>query len=372
MTTYFVRRLMLMLPTFLGVTMIAFAITRIVPGGPLEREIMQLRLGGASSGESGGGGTGSIFDPTADMSSEALEQLKKNFDLDKPGYLAYFLWLKKIAMLNLGESYLKREPVWDLIVQRLPISLTFGLCGFLLAYLVSIPLGILKALSHGTVFDFTSSAIVFIGYSIPGWALGALLLVFLASGRFYDVFPLGNIKSSSYDDLPSLAKSIDEVDEVSDDFGSFEWERLSLGSKLIDRVYHMFLPVLCYMMSMFAALTVLTKNSLMDNLGQDYVRTAFAKGISPARVILLHTLRNSLIPLATGLGHAMSVLMAGSYLIEWIFNIDGIGYLGFTSIQQRDYTVVLGVLVVNTMLTLLGNILSDFFYAMIDPRIRFE
>jgi microcin C transport system permease protein len=371
MTTYFVRRLLLMIPTFLGVTMIAFAITRVVPGGPLEREIMQLRLGGVTAGESGSG-VSSVFDPTADMSSEALEQLKKNFDLDKPGYVAYFLWLKKIAVLDLGESYLKREPVWNLIIHRLPISLTFGLCGFLLAYLISIPLGILKALRHGTAFDFISSTLVFVGYSIPGWALGALLLVFLASGRFYDAFPLGNIKSSSYDDLPSLAKSIDDGDEVSDEFGTFEWDRLSFVSKVIDRVYHMFLPVMCYMMSSFAALTILTKNSLIDNLGQDYVRTAFAKGISPARVILLHTLRNSLIPLATGLGHAISVLMAGSYLIEWVFNIDGIGYLGFTSIQQRDYTVVLGVLVVNTVLTLFGNILSDFLYAMIDPRIRFE
>ena len=292
--------------------------------------------------------------------------------MDKPGYVAYFLWLKKIARLNLGDSYLKREPVWNLITQRLPISLTFGICGFVLAYLISVPLGIIKAIWHGSLFDFSSSAIVFIGYSIPGWALGALLLVFLASGRFLDVFPLGNIRSSSYDDLPSIAKSLDDAEEVSDEFGMFEWDQLSLPSKVIDRVHHMFLPVICYMMSMFAALTILTKNSLIDNLGQDYVRTAFAKGISPARVILLHTLRNSLIPLATGLGHAISILMAGSYLIEWVFNIDGIGYLGFTSIQQRDYTVVLGVLVVNTVLTLLGNILSDFFYAMIDPRIRFE
>ena len=371
MTTYFIRRILLMIPTFVGVTMIAFAITRIVPGGPLEREIMQLRMGGAGGNESGGG-TSSVFDPTADMSAEALEQLKKNFDLDKPGYVAYFLWLKKIAQLNLGDSYLKREPVWNLITQRLPISLTFGICGFVLAYLISVPLGILKAIWHGSLFDFSSSAIVFIGYSIPGWALGALLLVFLASGRFLDVFPLGNIRSSSYDALPSIAKSLDDAEEVSDEFGMFEWDQLSLPSKVIDRVHHMFLPVICYMMSMFAALTILTKNSLIDNLGQDYVRTAFAKGISPARVILLHTLRNSLIPLATGLGHAISILMAGSYLIEWVFNIDGIGYLGFTSIQQRDYTVVLGVLVVNTVLTLLGNILSDFFYAMIDPRIRFE
>ena len=198
------------------------------------------------------------------------------------------------------------------------------------------------------------------------------MLVFLASGRFYHVLPLGDVKTSSYDDLPALAKAIDDQENVSDDFGSFDWDRLSTFSKLIDNVYHMFLPVVCYMIGSFATLTVLTKNSLMENLGQDYVRTAFAKGISPRRVIFLHAMRNSLIPLATGLGHAISVVMAGSYLIEFVFNIDGIGYLGYTSIVGRDYTVVMGVLAINTVLILSGNIISDILYSLIDPRIRFE
>lgn len=372
MAAYFTRRLLLMIPTFIGVTVIAFTLTRLVPGGPLEREIMSMRMAGAMGGEGGGGGS-SINDPTAELTEGALDALKKNFDLDKPGHVAYFLWLKKIITLDLGTSYNKREPVWDLIRQRLPVSLTFGLTGFTLAYLVSIPLGIFKALRHGSVFDFGSSAAVFIGYSIPGWALGALLLVFLASGRFYDLFPLGDIRTGTYDDLPSLVKSIDDdPDLVSDDFGQFEWDRLSPLSKLVDRTWHMTLPVFCYMMSSFAALTILTKNSLMDNLGQDYVRTAFAKGLAPRRVIFLHTLRNSLIPLATGLGHAIGLVMAGSYLIEWVFNIDGIGYLGYTAIVSRDYTIVMGVLAINTVLILLGNIISDVLYALIDPRIRFE
>lgn len=371
MTTYFIRRLLLILPTFIGVTLVAFTITRLVPGGPLEREIMNLRMGLGGSSE-GGSGSANANDPTADLPEEALEQLKKNFDLDKPTVVAYFLWLKRIVTLDLGRSYSKREPVSRLVLQRLPVSITFGLTGFILAYLISIPLGVYKALRHGSVFDFGSSAIVFIGYSIPGWALGALLLVLLASGRFWDVFPLGDIKTGSYQDLPALAQSIDPMEEVSDEWGTFDWDRLSLRSKIVDRTYHMFLPVFCYMMGSFASLTILTKNSLMDNLGQDYVRTAFAKGISPRRVIFLHTLRNSLIPLATGLGHALSLLMAGSYLIEWVFNIDGLGYLGYTSLVQRDYTVVMGVLAINTMLVLMGNIFSDILYALIDPRIRFE
>lgn len=360
-----------MIPTFLGVTLIAFMITRLVPGGPLEREIMRIRMGAAAAGEAGAVG-GSITDPTAMIPQESLEALKKQFDLDKPAHVAYVLWLKKLLTLDLGKSYTYREPVWDLIVQRFPISLTFGLTGFVLAYLVSIPLGIAKALRHGSPFDFATSAVVFVGYSIPGWALGAMLLVFFASGRFFDVLPLGDIHTGSYEELPALVKSLEDREAVSDEFGTFDWERMSPLSKFVDRTYHMFLPVFCYMMPMFATLTILTKNSLMENLSQDYVRTAFAKGLSPRRVIFVHTLRNSLIPLATGLGQALSVLMAGSYLIEFVFNIDGIGYLGYTSIVGRDYAVVMGVLAINTVLILLGNIVSDVFYALIDPRIRFE
>jgi microcin C transport system permease protein len=165
---------------------------------------------------------------------------------------------------------------------------------------------------------------------------------------------------------------LENEEEVKDEFGTFQWERMGWVSKVIDRGYHMVLPVFCYMMGSFATLTVLTKNSLMENLGQDYVRTAFAKGLPERRVIFLHTLRNSLIPLATGLGHALALLMAGSYLIEWVFNIDGIGYLGYVAIVQRDYAIVMGVLVVNTLLMLCGNIFSDMLYAIIDPRIRFE
>jgi microcin C transport system permease protein len=371
MTAYFTRRLLLIIPTFLGVTIIAFTITRLLPGGPMEREIMRIRQ--ASAGGEGGAAAASITDPTAAIPRESLEQLKKQFDLDKPGYIAYFHWLGRIVRLDLGESYAYREPVWDLIIQRLPVSMTFGITGFLCAYLISVPLGIFKALRHGSGFDFASSAVVFVGYSIPGWALGVLLLLFLASGRFFDVFPLGDMKTNSYDGLPALARMIDDdQDAVSDEYGAMEWDRLSPAAKFIDRLYHMFLPVFCYMMGSFASLTILTKNSLMENLGQDYVRTAFAKGLAPRRVIFLHTLRNSLIPLATGLGHALSYIMAGSYLIEWVFNIDGIGYLGYTSLVGVDYTVVMGVLAINTVLILMGNIFSDILYAMIDPRIRFE
>jgi microcin C transport system permease protein len=373
MTGYFARRLLLIIPTFLGVTMIAFTITRMVPGGPLEREIRLIRTGGGGGGEAGGSGAGLTGGGTNLISDEALKQLKANFDLDKPAPVAYVLWLKKVLTLDLGKSYSKRLPVRGMIAARIPISMTFGLTGFVLAYLIAIPLGIRKALTHGSLFDLTTSGIVFVGYSIPGWAIGTLLLVFLASGRFFDVMPLGGVEADRYENLPWLARQIDsDPAEVCDEFGMLEWERLSPVSKLVDRAWHMALPVFCYMIASFATLTILAKNSLMENLGQDYVRTAFAKGLSPRRVILLHTLRNSLIPLATGLGGALGVLMASSYLIEWVFNIDGMGFLGYTSIVNRDYTVVMGILAVNTLLVLLGNILSDVLYALIDPRIRFE
>jgi microcin C transport system permease protein len=240
-----------------------------------------------------------------------------------------------------------QEPVWDVIKSRFPVSVFIGLTGFVLSYLVCVPLGVLKAVRHGSKFDFISSAIVFLGYSVPGWALGTMLLVLFGGGSFWSVFPLGGFRSEN-------------------------WEYLTFWQKVIDQAQHMFLPVLCYMVGEFATLTILTKNSLMENLSQDYIRTAFAKGLHKRRVIFVHALRNSLIPLATGLGSVFSLILAGSFLIEKVFNIDGMGYLGYTSILQRDYPVALGILVIGSLLMLLGNILSDVIYAFVDPRIRFK
>ena len=226
-------------------------------------------------------------------------------------------------------------------------SIFLGLTGFLLSYLVCVPLGVLKAVKHGTRFDFLSSAVVFLGYSVPGWALGTSLLVLFGGGSFWNVFPLGGFRPDN-------------------------WDYLNIGEKVVAQARHMFLPVLCYMVGSFATLTILTKNSLLENLGQDYVRTAFAKGLTEHRVIFVHALRNSLIPLATGLGQVFSLILAGSFLIERVFNIDGMGYLGYTSILQRDYPVALGILVISSLLMLVGNILSDMIYAAVDPRIRFK
>jgi len=347
MTNYFIRRILLMIPTFLGITIVFFFILQIVPGGPLEQELMKLRMGAAEmGGEGAGGGAGSGFGDVA-IPEEALEEMKKFYGMDKPIHIRYITWLWNVVHLDLGNSYVYSEPVWDTIKTRFPISIYYGLFGFILSYSLCVPLGVFKAIKHGSKFDTTSSLLVLTGYSIPGWALGAVLLVLLGGGSFWSVFPLGEFRSEG-------------------------WEDLAIGAKILDQFYHSVLPLVAYTIGSFAVLTVLMKNSLLENMGQDYVRTAFAKGLPEKRVIFIHALRNSLIPIATNIGQLIGIFLAGSYLIEKTFNIDGLGMLGFTSILTRDYPVTMGFLVIAGIIKLLGNIISDMTYAAVDPRIRFK
>lgn len=343
MFSYFIRRFLLLIPTFFGITLITFMILQVVPGGPLEMEIMRIRMGGAM----GEGPSSTSSSSGISIPESAMEEIKKFYGFDKPIYERYIVWVGNLFKLNLGKSYVYAEPVWDVITSRFPVSIYFGMISFLLTYLVCIPLGVYKAVKNGSTFDIISSAIVFIGYSIPGFALGAFLLVMFGGGSFLDWFPLGGFRSNDYDTLSSV-------------------------DKIKDQIHHTVLPVISYVISGFATLTILTKNSVIENLSQDYIRTAFSKGISEKRVIFYHALRNSLIPIATGLGHFLGILVAGSFLIETVFNIDGIGLLGYKSIVQRDYPVVMGLLVINTLLLLIGNIISDIIYAIVDPRIRFK
>ena len=342
MAAYFLRRLLLVIPTFLGITLAVFVITHFVPGGPVERRIMQLQMAAMAQG-----GVTAAGRVTTSLPEEAIEEIRRYYGFDKPVHIRYGQWLWNVLHLNLGNSYIYQDPVWDVIKARFPVSIFLGLTGFLLSYLICVPLGVLKAVRHRSRFDFISSTLVFLGYSVPGWALGTALLVLFGGGSFWSIFPLGG-------------------------FRPYDWEYLSIGEKIVAQAHHMFLPVLCYMVGSFATLTILTKNSLLENLGQDYVRTAFAKGLDERRVIFVHALRNSLIPIATGLGHVFSLILAGSFLIERVFNIDGMGYLGYTSILQRDYPVALGILVISSLLMMVGNILSDVIYAVVDPRIRFK
>ena len=341
MWSYFVRRLLLVIPTFLGITIVVFFIMHFVPGGPVERQIMRLRMAAMTEG---GAGAGRV---DVELPQEAIDQIRQYYGFDKPVHVRYVQWLRNVTRFDLGNSYIYQDPVWDVIKSRFPVSITLGLTGFVLSYLVCVPLGVLKAVRHGSKFDMISSVLVFMGYAVPGWALGTALLVLFGGGTFSSIFPLGGFRPDN-------------------------WEYLTFGQKVTQQLWHMALPVFCYMIGGFATLTILTKNSLLENMAQDYVRTAFSKGLHKNRVIFVHALRNSLIPIATGLGHVFSLILAGSFLIERVFNIDGMGYLGYNSILQRDYPVALGILVVSSLLMLLGNIVSDIIYAVVDPRIRFR
>jgi microcin C transport system permease protein len=341
MTGYFLRRLLLMIPTFVGITLVVFVIIHFVPGGPIERYVSQI-LGGDSAGDTTGG-----FG--VEIPPEAFEQMRQYYGLDKPVHVRYAQWFWNVLHLDLGRSWIYQEPVWDVIKSRFPVSIFLGVTGFLLSYLICVPLGVLKAVKHGSKFDFASSVIVFVGYCIPGWALGTGLLVLFGGGSFWDIFPLGGFRPDR-----------------------IRWESLGFFQKIVSQLHYMVLPVFCYMIGEFARLTILTKNAMLETLGQDYIRTAFAKGLTGKRVIFGHALRNSLVPIATGLGHQISLFLAGSFLIEKAFNIPGMGLLGYDALLKRDYPIALGILVISSLLMLVGNLLSDFFTAAVDPRIRFQ
>ncbi len=342
MTAYFIRRFLLVIPTFVGITLLVFAITRFVPGGPIERMIAEAQRMQVEGGGGAAVGAGVQRQP---LSDEQIEFLKQYYGFDKPLLNSYVGWLGKVLRGDLGLSTRYHDPVWELIRTRIPISLYFGLITMFLTYGVCIPLGIVKAIRHKTNFDNVSSVIVFIGYAIPGWVIGLYLLVWLAG--WWDVFPLGNLVSDNFD-------------------------QLGLLEKVLDIAWHSVLPLVAYMISAFAGTTFLMKNTLMDNLAADYVRTAIAKGLPFRRAVFGHALRNSLIPLATSFGNNISIILSGSFLIEKVFNIDGMGLLGYESVLERDYPVVLGVLVISSLLFLIGNILSDMCVAAVDPRVQFD
>ncbi len=345
MTQYFIRRLLLIPPTFLGITIIVFAVTRFVPGGPVEKMIAQAQMAqamGEGGGMQGGGieGAGSQA-----LSDDQIEDLKKYYGFDKPILVSYGEWILKVLQFDLGTSTRYNEPVWDTIKERLPVSAFYGIATMLLTYLICVPLGVLKAIGHNSIFDNISSFIVFVGYAIPGYVVGIILLVAFASE--FEWFPLGGFFGDDFDDL-------------------------SLWGQMGDILYHAVLPLSAYVAGSFAVMTMMMKNSLMDNLSADYVRTAIAKGIPFKKAIVGHALRNSLIPLATHFGNNISVILTGSFLIEKIFNIDGMGLLGFEALVEKDYPVVLGILVISSLLLLIGNILSDLCVALVDPRVQFR
>jgi microcin C transport system permease protein len=344
MRAYFIRRLLLIPPTLLGISIIVFGITRLAPGGPLERAIMEAQMASAG-GELGSGGGSGIGGGSMAISEEQIQALKEYYGLDKPIWQAYLIWLGNIIRGDFGDSFRYSEPVWDLIRDRFPISLFYGITTLVITYAVCLPLGIVKAIKHRTHIDNWTSIIVFAGYAIPGYALGAILLLFFAARLEW--FPMGG-------------------------FTSYDFEDLSWAGKILDLFHHGTLPLICYLVGSFAVTTLLMKNNLMENLAADYVRTAVAKGVSFKQAVLKHALRNSLIPVATTFGQNITLLVSGSFLIETIFDIDGFGLLGFRAVLEVDFNVVMGTVMLSSFLLLFGNILSDVLVALIDPRIRFE
>ncbi|WP_411823968.1 ABC transporter permease subunit [Leptospira sp. 'Mane'] len=336
MWRYFLKRFLLIFPTLLGITFLVFLISHLAPGGPLDSEIAKIKgaanLAGASSKQ---------------ISQEEVELIKKRLHLDKPIPVAYLYWLGQIVTFDLGESRLHSRKVTDLIVEKLPVSLTFGLSGFFLTYLICIPLGIKKALKEGTLYDLYTSLIIFFTYSIPVFAFAMLLLYVFASGEVFSFFPLGHEVSDYYEDMGT-------------------WQKIN------DRLSHMFLPVLCYVIGSFAVLTLLMKNSLLDQIAKEYVRTAVSKGLSFKDAVFKHAFRNSLIPIATGFGSNLTLIFSGSLFIELVFNIDGMGLLSFEAVKERDTDLMMGLLLAQSFLGLVGKIISDFCYVAIDPRIDFE
>jgi len=344
MAAYFIRRLLLVIPTFIGITIMVFTITRFVPGGPIERIIADTRA--MQTGQAGSGVSSTRSHNNGQpLSQEQIQKLKEYYGFDKPLITSYFTWLLKVLKGDLGKSTRYYDPVWDMIKERIPISLYFGILSLIMIYGVCIPLGLAKAIHHKTGFDNITSIIIFTGYAIPGWVAGVLMLILFASN--YDIFPLGGLVSDFFDDM-------------------------TLMEKILDIAWHTILPLFSYVISSFTIMTLLMKNTLMDNLSSEYIKTAIAKGLSFKKAVFKHAMQNSMIPLATSFGNNISILLMGSFLIEKVFNINGMGLLGYESILDRDYPVVMGILVISSLLFMIGNILSDICVAIVDPRVRFK
>lgn len=338
MTTYIIRRLLLMLLTLVGISLAVFTLTQMVPGGPVEQAISKYR----SAGAQGGKGAAAF-----QLSQTEIDNIKAYYGYDKPVYERYLRWVWNMLRLDFGRSDSYQKPAWEVISSKFPISLFFGITSLLVTYIISIPLGVAKALRDKSLFDTASSVIVSAGYVMPGYALGVLLLMFFAGGKYLNIMPLGGTVSEGWEYYP------------------WHW-------KVLDFLHHMILPLICYVIGSFAVLTQLMKNSIIEEVGKDYVRTAMAKGVDFRTAVIRHALRNSLIPLVTGIGGIFTVMFTGALLIENVFDIDGMGRLTYQTLIARDYKVVLAVIMITSVLTLIGRLASDIAYVFVDPRIRLD
>ena len=338
MLAYILKRILLMVPTLLGALTITFIVIQFVPGGPVEQLLAEARAGA---------GDGEAYRASRDIDKKQIEALKKLYGFDKPASQRYLEMLARFARFDLGRSFSHNQPVWDLIKSKLPVSISLGLWAFLISYLIAIPLGIAKAVREGTRFDALTTLAVLVGYAIPGFVLGVLLIVLLAGGSFLDWFPLRGLTSDN-------------------------WASLAWPARIRDYVWHLTLPLVCLVIGSFAVMTMLVKNTFVEEMRKQYVLVARAKGLPAQRVLFKHILRNALIPLVTGFPSAfVHAFFAGSVLIETLFSLDGLGLLGYEAVVRRDYPVVLGSLYFFTLIGLAVKLVADLLYVVVDPRVQF-
>ncbi len=363
MLAYIIRRVLLMVPTLFGIMVINFFIVQAAPGGPVEQMIAQIqgraveataRVSGAGGGEvqQGGGaarsGEGSRYRGAQGLDPEFIKQIERLYGFDEPAYQRFFKMMKQYLEFDFGTSYFRDEKVVNLVLEKMPVSISIGLWTTLLTYLISIPLGIRKAVRDGSRFDVWSSTVVIIGNAIPSFLFAILLIVLFAGGSFFDWFPLRGLVSDN-------------------------WHDLSWPHRILDYLWHMTLPIFALTIGAFAGLTMLTKNSFLEEINKQYVMTAKAKGLTENRVLYGHVFRNGMLLVIAGFPSAfIGILFSGAMLIEIIFSLDGLGLLGFNAAINRDYPVMFGTLYIFSLLGLIMNLISDMMYVVVDPRIDFE
>ena len=353
MLSYIIRRLLLIIPTLLGILLINFLIVQAAPGGPVEQAIAELQ--GLGSGDnvthvqtdiqtSGN----SNYRGSQGLDPELISQIEKQYGFDKPAHERFWIMLKGYLVFDFGDSFFRDKSVLSLIAEKLPVSISLGLWATLIIYLISIPLGIKKAVKHGSKFDVWTSSVIIVGYAIPNFLFAILLIVLFAGGHYFDWFPLRGLTSPNFDEL-------------------------SLGEKILDYFWHLALPLLAMLISGFATLTLLTKNSFLDEIHKQYVTTAKAKGLTENRVLYGHVFRNAMLIVIAGFPAALiGVFFANALLIEVVFSLDGLGLLGYEATLHRDYPVMFGTLYIFTLIGLVLKLISDITYTLIDPRIDFE
>lgn len=329
-----------MIPTFLGITLLSFLFINMAPGGPIEQKIQAIRYGGMGEGHGGSGRA------SAELNEAIIAELQHQYGFDKPVVVRYFLWLKNIFKLDFGNSYTYEEPVLDVITSRFPVSIQFGLASYFFSYLFCIPLGMLMANKANSFFDRSTQTVLFTLYAVPPLIFGIVLIVMFASASHFDWFPIGGFISDNYSEL---------------DF----------SGKIKDRIYHFVLPLSVYILGGFTTHTMLMRNSMLEVIHQDFIRTARAKGLSPWKIQFKHALRNAMIPMVTGMGSFLSVFLSGSLIIETVFRLDGIGLLSYKALMGRDYNLIMGIIFLSSVLMMLGRLLSDILYVVVDPRIDF-